>query len=42
MLRVGLTGGMACGKSVVAKMFSDLGARVIYADKIANDLYQPG
>jgi len=42
MLRVGLTGGMACGKSVVAKMFSDLGARVIYADKIAHDLYQPG
>jgi len=42
MVRVGLTGGVACGKSVVAKMFSDLGGRIIYADKIAHDLYQPG
>jgi dephospho-CoA kinase len=42
VLRVGLKGGLACGKSVVAKMFSDLGAHVIYADKIAHDLYHPG
>ncbi len=42
MLRVGLTGGIACGKSTVAKMFADLGARIIYADKIAHDLYRPG
>ena len=42
MLRVGLTGGLACGKSAVAKMFADLGARIIYADKIAHDLYRPG
>ena len=27
MLRVGLTGGVACGKSTVAKMFADLGAK---------------
>jgi len=42
VLRVGLTGGIACGKSTVAKMFADLGARIIYADKIAHDLYRPG
>lgn len=42
MLRVGLTGGIACGKSTIAKMFADLGARIIYADKIAHDLYHPG
>ena len=42
MLKVGLTGGFACGKSTVAKMCADLGARVIYADKIAHELYQPG
>ncbi|HEY6352053.1 MAG TPA: dephospho-CoA kinase [Candidatus Angelobacter sp.] len=42
MLRVGLTGGLACGKSTVAKMFSDLGAHIIYADKIAHEFYRPG
>lgn len=42
MLRAGLTGGLACGKSTVARMFSALGAHVIYADKIAHELYHPG
>lgn len=42
MLRVGLTGGISCGKSTVAKMFTDMGAHIIYADKIAHDLYHPG
>lgn len=42
MLRVGLTGGLACGKSTVAKMFSDLGAHIIYADKVAHEFYRPG
>lgn len=42
MLKVGLTGGLACGKTTVAKMFSDLGAHIIYADKIAHELYRPG
>ena len=42
MLRVGLTGGIACGKSTVAGMFTTLGAYVIYADKIAHELYHPG
>ena len=42
MLRVSLTGGVACGKSTVAKMFSDLGAKVIDADKIVHQLYGQG
>ncbi len=42
MLKVGLTGGVACGKSTVAKMFADLGAQVVDADTIAHDLYRPG
>ena len=42
MLRVGLTGGVACGKSTVAKMFADLGANIIDADMIAHELYRPG
>jgi dephospho-CoA kinase len=42
MLRVGLTGGIACGKSTVGRMFSDLGAHLIEADNIAHELYRPG
>jgi dephospho-CoA kinase len=42
VLRVGLTGGVACGKSTVAKMFADMGAYIIDADTITHDLYRPG
>ena len=42
MLRVGLTGGIACGKSAVAKMFADLGVHVIQSDTTAHELYRPG
>jgi len=42
MLKVGLTGGVACGKSTVAMMFADLGAQVVDADSIAHELYRPG
>jgi dephospho-CoA kinase len=42
VLRVGLTGGVACGKSTVAKMFADLGANITDADTIAHELYRPG
>ena len=42
MLRVGLTGGIASGKSVVAEMFAQLGAQVVKADEIAHQLMQPG
>jgi dephospho-CoA kinase len=42
LLKVGLTGGIATGKSVVAEMFAHLGAHVIKADDIAHQLMQPG
>ncbi len=42
MLRVGLTGGIACGKTVVGQMFAARGAHVIQADHIAHALMQPG
>ena len=42
MLRVGLTGGLSCGKSTVAKMFAERGASVIQADSIARELTRPG
>jgi dephospho-CoA kinase len=42
MLRVGLTGGIASGKSVVGEMFVHLGAELIEADRIAHELMQPG
>jgi dephospho-CoA kinase len=42
MLIVGLTGGIASGKSIVAKVFQDLGAHVIDADKIVHELLEPG
>lgn len=42
MLRVGLTGGIACGKSAVARMFGDLGAHVTDADAIVHELYRTG
>ncbi len=42
MLKVGLTGGIAAGKSVVGEMFVALGARLGQADRIAHSLMQPG
>jgi len=42
LLKVGLTGGIACGKSVVGEMFAALGAHLIQADEIAHQLMQPG
>jgi dephospho-CoA kinase len=42
MLKVGLTGGMASGKSVVGGMFVKLGAQLIQADLVAHQLMQPG
>lgn len=42
MLKVGLTGGIACGKSVVGEMFVSLGAYLVQADRIAHDLMLPG
>lgn len=39
---IGLTGNIACGKSVVARMFEELGARIIDADLIARLVVEPG
>ncbi len=42
MLHVGLTGGIACGKSTVAVMMRELGCRVLDADALARRLIEPG
>jgi dephospho-CoA kinase len=42
MLRVGLTGGVACGKSTVGQMLVVRGARFLEADTLAHRLYEPG
>lgn len=39
---VGLTGGIASGKSEVSKIFSDLGAYIIDADVISREVVAPG
>ena len=36
----GLTGGVASGKSTVARMFEELGAKVIDADRLGHELYR--
>jgi len=41
-LRIGLTGGIASGKSTVAEVFAELGVPVIDTDVIARDVVQPG
>jgi dephospho-CoA kinase len=42
MLRVGLTGGVASGKSTVADLFAQLGAVVLDTDQIAHEIVEPG
>jgi len=42
VLKVGLTGGIAAGKSVVGEMFAAQGAHVVQADQISHQLMQPG
>jgi dephospho-CoA kinase len=42
VLKVGLTGGIAVGKSAVGEMFAALGAQVVQADQISHQLMQPG
>ena len=42
MLKVGLTGGIASGKSIVGEMFIALGAHLVQADRIAHQLMLPG
>jgi dephospho-CoA kinase len=42
VLRVGLTGGVACGKSTVGRMFAEMGAYVVDADQLVHELYRKG
>jgi dephospho-CoA kinase len=42
MLKVGLTGGIASGKSTVSEAFAQLGAKVLDADKVAREAVLPG
>src|SRR5262249_43970129 len=42
MLRVGLTGGIAAGKTTVGRMFVELGCHLIDADAITHALFLPG
>jgi dephospho-CoA kinase len=42
MLRLGLTGGIASGKTAVAAMLRELGFAVLDADSLAHKLIEPG
>ncbi|MFQ1001133.1 dephospho-CoA kinase [Modestobacter sp. SSW1-42] len=42
MLRIGLTGGIGSGKSTVAALLAERGARVVDADRIARAVLEPG
>jgi dephospho-CoA kinase len=42
MLKIGLTGGIGCGKTTVARLFAELGSPVIDADQIAHELVAKG
>ena len=42
MLRVGLTGGMACGKSFIAAALGNLGCHIIEADDVGHEVMEPG
>jgi len=41
-LRIGLTGGIASGKSTVSRIFSELGITVIDADEVSRRVVEPG
>jgi len=41
MLNIGLTGGIACGKSTVARMFVQNGAHLIDFDRLAHEVQEP-
>ena len=42
MLRVGLTGGLASGKSFVGRTLADLGCLLIQADELGHQVQEPG
>ena len=41
-LRIGLTGGIASGKTTIANMFADLGVDIVDTDVIARQVVEPG
>ncbi|MGH6891380.1 MAG: dephospho-CoA kinase [Dongiaceae bacterium] len=41
-MRIGLTGGIASGKSAVAELFAGRGATVLDSDRIAREIVEPG
>jgi dephospho-CoA kinase len=42
MLRVGLTGGLATGKSLVGRALEELGCRLLKADEVGHQALEPG
>ena len=42
MLRVGLTGGLACGKTFVGEALAELGCLLIQADELGHEALAPG
>lgn len=42
MLKIGLTGGIGCGKSTAVKRFRDLGIPIVDADIVAREVVQAG
>jgi len=42
MLRIGLTGGLASGKSFVGKALADLGCHLLKADELGHQVLEPG
>lgn len=42
MVVIGLTGGIACGKTAVSSRLQELGVRVVDADQVARDVVRPG
>lgn len=42
MLKVGLTGGLACGKSFVGQALAGLGCHLIEADELGHEVLSPG
>jgi dephospho-CoA kinase len=42
MLKVGLTGGLACGKSFVGEALAEMGCLLIQADELGHEVLAPG
>ena len=42
MFRIGLTGGVASGKSTIAEIFAELGAAIVDTDAVAREVVAPG